>query len=493
MRPILLVLLLLASGPLPAAFARTPASSEHRPTGRVVPGLGPTIEVFQTDPVLHQYLAHLPDVMFSPSSGARTGPGPVIYVDDEERYQPIWGVGATITNSSSFLLVHGLYQADRAQLLSALFAGDGAHLSWIGVTIGGSDFNAGGSRYSEDDMPQGHTDAQLKHFSLKHDQNTIAVLHEALKLNPDIRIIARPWSAPAWMKTNDSLTDRRFAGVLEPKWYGVYARYFVKYLQGFQRAGIPIYAVTVQNEPVSTAAGYEGMHLPAAAEGTFIEQYLLPALKRAGLRTKIYATDESWRQAKYTRTVIAAAGTVGGISWHCYDGDPDDVMPEFRSTPQVLSECANNLLSAPATALLANVFSDGARAAALWNMALNPEGGPAIHPDGCPGCHGIITIDPKTHRTTYNQAYYELAQFGHFLQAGACRIAATRLGHFLDQRNTDRATPGLQDVAFRNANGSIVLVLYNNGGTTAPVTITWRRFAANMTIPPRATTTLLWN
>lgn len=476
------MVLIIAAGLAPAAIART------KPKGF------PAAEVFQTNPGNGRYLTRLPELRFRAVSGNHARRGPVVRVDDRRSHQPIWGVGGSITNSSSFLLVQELAPPQRAQVIDQLFGPDGAHLSWIGVTIGGSDFNASGAAYSEDDMPPGQTDPQLKHFSLKNDRNTIAVLRAALHVNPEIKIIARPWSAPAWMKTNDTLTNVGFAGRLKRRYYAVYARYFVKYLEGFRRAGIPIYAITVQNEPVKVPASYEGMRLPARNAGYFVRRYLRPALRKAGLATKIYGIDESWTVAAYGRKESRAARGLDGVAWHCYAGDPDIAMRQFRPAPQVLSECANDLIAAPVPALLTDVFDDGARAAALWNIALTPFGGPVVPPDSaCPVCTGIVTVDPNTHQVAYTATYYELAQFGRFLRPGARRISATRLGHFLRMSTTEQVSPGVHDVAFRNPDGSIVLVIYNDSAETERVRIVWRKLATTVGTPAGSTTTLRWS
>jgi glucosylceramidase len=295
------------------------------------------------------------------------------------------------------------------------------------------------------------------------------------------------------MKTNDSLADDGFAGSLKPEYYATYAQYFVKYLRGMAHAGIPIYAITAQNEPVKVPAGYQGMFFPEPAEAYFIRRYLRPALRVAELPTKIYGADESWDQASYAGLENYQAGGLAGIAWHCYTGNPDHVMPTFAYTLQVITECAPSLIRAPIGALIDNIFNDGAAAAALWNIALDPAGGPVVPPNsGCQGCAGLLTIRPAKHTVTYNRAFYQLAQFGHFIEPGARRIAATRLGHFDDDTSTDRATTGLHDVAIANPDGSNVLVLYNNSTHAQPVKVVWHDMSAIVSIPASATTTLRW-
>lgn len=341
---------------------------------------------------------------FRAATGATPPPGAVlIRVDDSRRRQPIWGVGAALTNASSELIEHDLVGPTRRALVANLFGPAGAGLAFVRVTVGGSDFNAGGRRYSEDDMP-GRADPALRHFSLAHDRDTIAVLRQALSANPHIRVLASPWSAPAWMKTNDSLQDVGFTGHLEPRYYGSYARYLVKFVQGYRRAGVPIWGLTVQNEPFGVPASYEGMELPPASEARLVDHYLRPALRRADLAPKIYALDASWDGVPYARTALRAPSGFAGVAWHCYNGNPDTAMSQFAAHSQILSECAPNLISALDPALFADVFDDGASAAALWNVALDPAGGPVVAPNqSCHGCRGVVTIDPRTGSVRYGR------------------------------------------------------------------------------------------
>jgi glucosylceramidase len=437
--------------------------------------------------------APLERLTFQPGAPpSATQPPSLIRIDDTRRYQPIWGVGAAMTNTSSFLIQHGLPPSRSAALISDLFSPVEAGLGFVRVTIGGSDFNVGGRRYSEDDMPLGRSDPGLRHFSLSHDTDTIAVLREALRNNPHLRVLASPWSAPGWMKANDSLDDVAFKGRLKPQYYAAYAQYFVKFVNGYQRAGVPIWGLTVQNEPFGVPASYEGMNLPAADAARFVRYYLRPALRRAKLNPYIFALDASWDGGSYASTVTRLAGGLSGVAWHCYVGNADAVMQLFSSTTQVLSECAPNLIRGFVSALLSNVFNNGARAAALWNVAEDPAGGPVVPPNqSCRGCQGLVTIDPRTGRLTYNQDYFSLRQFGRFLRPGAVRIYATRLGHF-DDEVTDRATPGLHTVAFLNPDHSEVLVVANNDSRTRTFAVRWRSMTLTHPIRAKGTVTLLW-
>ena len=173
--------------------------------------------------------------------------GQIIDVDSAKTYQTIDGFGFALTGGSA-MLIHHMDAAKRAALLHNLFTteGDGIGVSYLRLTVGSSDMND--HVYSYDDLEEGQTDPDMAHFSLAPDQtDVIPVLKEILAINPKIKILASPWSAPLWMKTN----GKAQGGVLLPEDFPAYAKYFVKYIEGMKAEGIPIDTLTVQNEPLN--------------------------------------------------------------------------------------------------------------------------------------------------------------------------------------------------------------------------------------------------
>jgi glucosylceramidase len=423
----------------------------------------------------------------------RAASTPVIRVDDSRPAQPFVGVGAAVTNSSAYLIEHGLAPATRDALLRTLFSPEGGGLSLLRVTIGGSDFNVGGVRYSEDDLPSGHADPRLAHFSLGHDTDTIAVLRAAMTLNPAIRVVASPWSAPAWMKTNGALDNLGLNGHLNPRFYAAYAAYLVRFLEGYASAGVPVWALTVANEPFGVAAAYEGMSMPATTEARFISGYLRPALRRAGLTTRVLALDESWDLTSYAQTVLGSRHRgADGVAWHCYDGNANTAMAKFARTLQIVSECAPNLINDLTGALLSDVFAAGAGGADLWNLALDPHGGPVVPPNqGCPRCTGLVTINPATGHFAPGPGLSTLEAYGHALRPGATRVAATALGRF-DPHRHGRATPGLHDVAFADTDDRDVLFVTNDSPRWQRFELSWRGTSLDNSLGPHRTLTIEW-
>ena len=215
---------------------------------------------------------------------------PTITVDPRQTFQRIEGFGASITDSSARLLAAS---PQRGAIMRDLFdTRRGLGLSYLRQPIGASDFVAG-PHYTYDDVGSGETDFGLERFSIAHDRAQILpLLREALALNPRLKVMGTPWSPPAWMKTNDDLVGGRF--LTDPRVYDAYARYFVRFVQDYARAGVPVDALTLQNEPQNrNPSAYPGMDLRDPEEARLAET-VGPALRRAGLRTKLLGYDHNW-------------------------------------------------------------------------------------------------------------------------------------------------------------------------------------------------------
>jgi glucosylceramidase len=383
------------------------------------------VEVFQTTADLSQRLTRLPNLQFGPG---RRGRVVVIHVNDRIRYQRVMGVGAAMTDSSAWL-IHRLSRRARAVLLNELFGAAGIHLSFLRLPVGASDFTASGSPYTYDDLPPGQSDPQLSHFSIAHDEAyIIPTLRRVLGFDRHLEILANPWSPPAWMKANQSLDNTRYRGSLLPSAYEPLAEYFVKFIRAYARQGIPISAITPQNEPVASVP-YPGMALPPGAESRLIVQHLRPAFAAAGLNTKIYGYDSGWESTWYAGRLLSKGGSaLDGMAWHCYSGTPAVMSEVHRVHPtldEIVSECAPGLTPYPTPDVVIGSMRNWASTVALWNVALDPAGGPVEPPNsGCRGCSGVVTIDPRTRRVRDLPAYYQLGQVSAFVHPGAVRIGS---------------------------------------------------------------------
>ncbi len=471
--------------------------------GDAAAGAAQSVEVIQTTADLSRRMTRLPNLAFS---NARPH-GPTIDVLDQLRYQTITGFGGSMTDSSAWLF-SALGAAQRTQVLSRLFSSQGIGLDFLRVPIGASDFTATGRPYSYDDLPRGQSDPLLQHFSIGHDTAyTLPTLRQALAINPNLQLLANTWSPPAWMKTNGSLDDRNsrgYIGKLRLSAYGPFARYIVRFIQAYAWAGVPIDAITPQNEPgISDNTGprvvtptYPGMAFNVKDQERFISQYLQPALQQAKLSPEVFGVDASWDQLSIAKSLVRRAGkNLTGIAWHCYFGNPL-AMSKFHAfaprMPQIVDECSTEIRPFSETEFLISTLRNWASTVADWNLALNPRGGPVQAPNtGCHGCDGVVTVNPHTDTVTYGLKYYQLGQVSAMVKPGAQRIASnsfvTYSGGIL------HVSQGLDDVAFLNPDGTRVLIVYDNGPHRLRFYVRARgRGAFATTIAPRATDTFVW-
>ena len=454
-----------------------------------------TVEVVQTQFSLCQHLTAQPSLTLSRIAPAHV---PVIDVDDRVRSQQFAGLGAALTDSSAWLIYDQLPAGVRGSLLQDLFGSAGLHLNFIRVPIGASDFTVSAQPYSYDDLPPGQSDPSLSQFSIGHDLSYIVpALRAALAINPGLEILANPWSPPGWMKSNDSLDNAGGQGTLLASGHGPLAAYFVKFIQAYEAAGVPIAAITPQNEP-GVEAEYPGMALPEPEEAQFISQNLQPALAAAGLHPKIYGSDLSWDQLAYADSLAsgATAGDLSGIAWHCYFGSATAMSQLHQAAAgldQIVDECSPEIKAFGMPEFLISSLRNWASVVSVWNVALDPRGGPEQSANGCPGCKGLVTIDEGSHTVSFSTAFFQLGQLSAFVHPGASRIdSRSFVSYGVNSANIETVSASLDDVAFVNPDGSKVLVAYNN--SPAPISFgvgaDGRYFS--YTIPAQATTTFTW-
>jgi glucosylceramidase len=438
---------------------------------------------------------------------------PTVVIDPTRSFQTMEGFGGAITDSASVVL-YGLSPSARSRAMQMLFdpsTGDG--LDYLRQPIGASDFVAT-APYTYDDMPAGQTDYPQSHFSIAHDKAKILpLLRWAKRLNPKLQIIATPWSPPAWMKTTDSLIGGRLIDT--PAIYHSYALYLTKFIEAYRAQGVTVNTITVQNEPQNREpAGYPGTDMSAAQEEKVIEA-LGPMLRDAGLNTKILAYDHNWSEHPndiadtppdetqdtndYPQEVLSspAARWVAGTAYHCYYGDPSAMTTlhnEFPGKDIYFTECSGTQSSDPA-----NTFSDTlkwharnliigsprnwAKTVINWNVALDPSGGP--HVGGCTNCTGILTVGPGD-QITPDAEYYTLGHLSRFVEPGAVRIASTSFG-------TTGWNGEVMDVAFRNPDGTTVLVAHNENDNPQAVGVREGNEGFTYTMPGDSLATFTWS
>lgn len=425
-----------------------------------------------------------------PASPDDAAPATQIAIDAGRRGQRIVGFGASLTDASAWLLQTRLSPEARQALLRELFGreGDGLGLSFSRLTIGASDFSR--HHYSLDDPPDGRPDPQLRHFSIAPNRDdVIPVARAMLAINPDLKIMASPWSAPAWMKDNRSLIQ----GTLDPHYHDAFARYLLRYVDAYRAEGIPIFALTVQNEPDFEPEDYPGMRLNAPARARFIGEHLGPLLAARKDAPLLLDWDHNWDKPEEPLAVLRdpkAGRYVDAVAWHCYAGEPSAQAPVHAAFPDkdaYMTECSGGTwepirsggLTLIARRMLIEPVRNWARGVLFWNLALDENRGP--HAGGCDTCHGVVTLDSRDGRVTRNDEYYVLGHASRFVRPGAWRIDSGEGGD------------GIANVAFLNPDdGSRVLLLANQAMQPRRIEVEEGPNRFSYTLPARSVATFVW-
>ena len=403
------------------------------------------------------------------------GSGSVITVNPNTAYQSIVGFGGSMTDASAYDIWNS---PSRGSIMSNLFGSGGISLSFLRQPIGAADFST--SFYSLDD---GSADPSLSRFNITHDQAyLIPLLQQAKSLNPALSFMATPWSAPGWMKTSGNMVGGSLTGGDE----AVFAQYLTKFVQAYEGQGIPISYLTVANEPQYSPSGYPGMLMSAAQESTIIND-LAPDLNAAGVgSTKLLAWDHNWDNTSYPEQVLSATGNnTAGVAWHHYAGtagaqttvhnaNPSKDAFETEASWTSGANWAAEILGQGGTTAI-DSLRNWARTVTFWNLALNASGGP-VTGNSC-GCTAPVTTNGSS--VTYNAEYYILGQFSKFVKPGAVHIDSNVAG-------------SVDDVAFKNPDGSIALVALNEGGGSQSFQVSYGGSSFGYTLPGGAIATFTW-
>lgn len=377
-----------------------------------------------------------------------------VRVDIAQRFQAIAGFGASITDASAWLIQNRLTPKARAALLTELFGRNGGMgFNVTRVTIGASDFSR--SHYSLADTP-GRAEADLT----KAPADLIPTLKAIRAVNPRLKIIATPWSAPGWMKDSGSL----IRGRLKPERHGDFARYLVSYSRAMARAGVPVDMLTIQNEPHFEPDNYPGMRVEPAQRAQLIGEHLGPLMRVEIPRVKLLDWDHNWDEPASPIAVMSdpkAAQYIAGVAWHCYAGDvkaQSVVRDRFPAKETWFTECASGSWS-PAwdqsfawtvRTLVIGAPRNWAKGVVMWNLALDETGGP--HLGGCGNCRGMVTIDSKTGAITREPEYYAFAHASRFVREGAVRVASESSEVLVEA--VAFLQPGSRDIAMVLRNGA---------------------------------------
>jgi glucosylceramidase len=410
---------------------------------------------------------------------------PLIQVDETRRFQVMDGFGFTLTGGSAQHLIR-MGAGPRAAILEELFGtnGTGIGTSYLRVSIGASDLNE--RVFSYDDLPPGETDPAMSKFDLGPDRkDVIPVLKEILGIQPALKIMGSPWSAPPWMKTNN---DTR-GGRLKPVCFAAYARYLAKYVEAMKAEGIRIDAITVQNEPLHPGNN-PSMFMPAEEQADFVKNHLGQTFKKADLDTKIIIYDHNADRPDYPLTILKDPGArqfVDGSAFHLYAGKIETLSAVHDAYPDKNLYFTEQWIGAPGNLkgdlawhtknLIVGAPRNWCRTVLEWNLAADSKHQPHTDRGGCDRCLGAVTIDGN--QVKRNPGYYIIAHAAKFVRPGSERIFSSEI-------------PGLPNVAFRTPEGRRVLIVLNEGRSPWIFAIGHKDKMAECSLNPGAVGTWVW-
>ena len=452
-----------------------------------------TMEIWLTDGNNTEFrLKQLQDRDTQPGIGLTTY---ILKIGETTQYQQIDGFGASLTDSAAWLIHESLSELQYNETLEELFGSNGIGISFLRLALGASDCAL--SWYTYDD-----TSPDLSDFSIAHDEAyVIPLLKDALALNPNLKIMGTPFSAPGWMKYDNNQSDPATKGLiggrLQPQYYEMYAEYFVKFIQAYKTHGIMIDAITIQNEPYHEPSDYPGMLMNVTEQTRFIIE-LGMKFQAQNITTKILMHDHNWDLEFNVRTVLGNQTTrqfIDGIAWHGYSSpnpavqsaihedypDIDHYFTEvtgFKAAPNFNDNLVWNMQN-----IFIGTMRNWARTALLWNLALDSQGGPILRPYY--DMRGVITIDNSSESEGFSMVkeveYYAIGQMSKFIHPGAFRIDSTTYPN------------RLESVAFKNPDGSKVVVALNPNDTLLKFKLEWNNRYMEYSIPPKSVCTIFWD
>ncbi|MCZ4245635.1 glycoside hydrolase family 30 protein [Pedobacter punctiformis] len=413
-----------------------------------------------------------------------TNNNPTIEVDPKTTFQSIDGFGFTLTGGSASL-INALPPTEKDKLLNELFGktDEAIGVSYIRLSIGASDLSA--TPFTYNDLADGETDENLVKFSLSKEQaDLIPVLKKIVAINPSIKFLGSPWTAPTWMKTNNSF----IGGSLKTVYYQTYAKYLVKYIQAMKAEGIIIDAITPQNEPLHPGNN-PSMYMDALAQADFIKTALGPVFKSSGIETKIIVYDHNADKPEYPITILndpEAKKYVNGSAFHLYAGNISALTKVHDAHPDKNVYFTEQWVGGPGnfpedlkwhvSTLIIGATRNWSRTVLEWNLAADANYNPHTDQGGCTSCLGAITIAPALSR---NVAYYVIGHASKFVTPGSVRIGSN-------------LTNNLQNVAFKTPEGKTVLIICNNNNSDTTFNIKYNGKSVTSTLGQGAVATYVW-
>ena len=467
----------LAAAVVPDVVRPAAAATEKAASGNGMSNGSPEISVWITSG--DQRFAVAPRATWRPAAGTPTNDQ--LRLNPGAKFQQILGFGGAFTDATCYMF-NQLAPSAREQLFHELFHPSEMGLSTGRICVGSSDYST--KVYSYDD---GEADPDLTRFSIDHDREYILpMLRQARQTNPDLFLFSTPWSPPGWMKFNNSM----LGGSMRDHYFPVYAKYYLKFLQAYAAEGVPVQALTSQNEVDTDQDG----RMPACLWGQeyeikFVRDHLGPLLESSGQPTKIWILDHNynlWGRALDSLQDDKLRQYVNAVAWHGYYGTPEmmskvhDAYPEAEmhwteggpdyTDPGYLNDWCKW------GGIFSDVLNNWCRSITAWNLALDEQGRPNIGPFPC---GGVVTINSQSKEITRCGQYWAFAHYSRVIRRGARRF------------DSQSAAADLRHVALENPDGQQVLVV-TNPGPARTIELRLANVAASVPLKENSLTTLAW-
>jgi len=467
----------LAAAIVPEVVRPAAAATASLASGNERSNSSPQISIWVTSG--DERFAVAPRATWRPAVG--TSASDQLELNPSIKFQEILGFGGAFTEATCYMF-NQLEPSAREQLFHELFHPSEMGFSTGRVCVGSSDYST--KVYSYDD---GEADPELTRFSIDHDREYILpVLRQARQVNPDLFLFSTPWSPPGWMKFNKSM----LGGSMRNQYFAVYAKYYLKFLQAYAAEGVPVQALTSQNEVDTDQDG----RMPACLWGEeyeiqFVRDHLGPLLESSGQQTKIWILDHNynlWGRVLDSLQDDKLRKYVNAVAWHGYYGTPDmmsrvhDAYPEAEmhwteggpdyTDPGYLTDWCKW------GGTFSNALSNWCRSLTAWNLALDEHGRPNIGPFPC---GGVVTINSQTKEITRSGQYWAFAHYSRIIRRGARRF------------QSQSSSPDLHYVALENPDGQQVLVVTNTGPART-IELRLANMAASVPLKASSLSTLAW-
>ena len=430
--------------------------------------------------------------------GVTPAEGNYIKVLSDSHRQPVYGFGAAITGSTCYNLMQ-MSTEDREKVLQECFSPDEMAMSFIRISIGASDFSL--DEYTCCDK-EGIEFFELHEYDKR---DLLPILKRILEINPSIRIVGSPWSCPKWMKLHPETGepyDSWTSGILNPKYYADYAEYFVRWIGEMEAEGIPIYAITVQNEPLNHGNSMS-LYMGWEQQRDFIRDHLGPEFEKNDIKTKIWLFDHNYNydnkadQQDYPLHILAdkeAAKYVAGSAWHNYGGNAstlDGIHAAYPDKEIFFSEASigkwnydfGKCLVWDFSSIFLGTLNRYGRGVTLWNLILDDEGAPN-RPKGCRTCYGAIEISSKTYdyaSLDRKSHYYNIAHCSKVIRPDAWCV------------NVESSLPeGVEMAAFVNTDSSLAVIAANHTEEWQEIVVKGAKREITLTLPARSIASARW-